>query len=162
MDAEQVFHVDGASGVSNRQAAHEAVAAPTCTEENNMKILVATKQTQGQRASDFSFTQEGEIVMLDDDHDGEAVDGDCGCQRSMVGMNSGKSTTTFQVIEADFTRGDFINMIQRARADIAELGVSADNITAEANYLLDLAARFNAGSIVERRCDVFQARLQAA
>lgn len=123
-----------------------------------MNILVATGRTQGWRANDFNFAREGEIVILDDDHDGEEIDSKCGCQRSLVGLESGLGTTTFQVIEANYSRAEFLEMIRAAREEYTELGVGDDNIETEADYLLDLAARFATGSIIERRGEIYQPR----
>jgi hypothetical protein len=118
-----------------------------------MKILVATGQTQGRRATDFNFAREGEIVGMDDAHmpDEEGPDEVCGCQRSLVGIESGKSTTTFRVVDAGYTREEFEESIREARAEYAELGVGDDNFSAEAALLLDIAGRFETGSVVERR-----------
>ena len=69
-----------------------------------MKILVATKATQGKRTSDFSFAIEGELVMIPTmECDGEAVDGHCGCRRAMAGLESHSATTTVKVVERDLT-----------------------------------------------------------
>ena len=69
-----------------------------------MKILVATKATQGKRTNDFSFATEGELVMIPVmECDGEAVDGHCGCRRAMAGMESHSATTTVKVVERDLT-----------------------------------------------------------
>jgi hypothetical protein len=118
-----------------------------------MKVLVATGQTQGRRASDFNYAREGEIVGMDDEHtpDEEKPDGGCGCQRSLVGVESGKSTTTFRVIDAGYTREEYADLIRDARADYAELGIGDDNFRAEADLLLEIAARFDVGAVVERR-----------
>ena len=40
-----------------------------------MLFLVATKETQGKRKSDFSWTTDGEPVMYGAEGDGEKVDG---------------------------------------------------------------------------------------
>ena len=40
-----------------------------------MKILVATKETQGNRKNDFCFCDEEEIVKAGMECDGESVDG---------------------------------------------------------------------------------------
>jgi hypothetical protein len=60
-----------------------------------MLMLVATKQTQGQRRNDFSWTREGELVNItgacDSDHD---PDGHCGCKRAFTGL------TGFDLLEA--------------------------------------------------------------
>lgn len=126
-----------------------------------MNVFVATGLTQGRRANDFNFAREGEIVGLDDEHtsDEEGPDAPCGCQRSLVGVESGKSTTTFQVIEVGYSKEEFVETIIEARAGYAGLGVGDDNFRAEAEYLLAVAARFPVGSVVERRGgDCFQVR----
>lgn len=123
-----------------------------------MKILVATGRTQGHRASDFNFAPEGEIVLLDDEHDGEDVDGECGCQRSLVGIESGVGTTTFKVVETNLGRDEFLETVRKAREEYEEMGVGVGNVSAEADFLLELAARFPVGSVVERRGDVYQTR----
>lgn len=64
-----------------------------------MKILIATRQSQGYRDNDFMWAHEGEPVMmpnvcnLDKDH----VDGPCGCSRSLTGLYSRKGTTSAMV-----------------------------------------------------------------
>lgn len=69
-----------------------------------MRILVATKATQGKRANDFSFAIEGEPAVIPAmECDGEAVDGHCGCRRAMVGLESHSATTTVKVVERDLT-----------------------------------------------------------
>ncbi len=123
-----------------------------------MKILVATKESQGKRAGDFHFAREGEIVVLGDRHDDEAVDDECGCQRSLVGLKSDKGTTTFRIVETNDDKAAFLNKLRRARRELMELGVSEENIEGEADFLLEVAARFPVGSIVEMRGDAFQAR----
>jgi hypothetical protein len=63
-----------------------------------MKILVATKEKQVLR-DDFCWTNEGEIVRLPLV---ECSKPDCGCDRSWVGVESSKSTTTAKVIQSKF------------------------------------------------------------
>lgn len=121
-----------------------------------MKILVATRDTQGERPDDFFFAQECEIVMLDDC---DELHPGCSCKRSMVGAESGKGTTTMLVIESDLTRAGFIERIRKANsiAGFDEL-VSESIFEAEADELLKLAAQFPAGAIVERNGDDFTVR----
>ena len=66
-----------------------------------MKILVATKEGQGQRKNDFCWAEEGEVVKFPSECDRETVDGRCGCRRSMSGANSLKGTKTMKVVEFD-------------------------------------------------------------
>ncbi len=47
-----------------------------------MKVLTATTKTQGARKNDFCFCDEGEMVMLGSECDGETADGSCGCKRA--------------------------------------------------------------------------------
>ena len=123
-----------------------------------MKIIVATKETQGQRADDFNFTDEGEIVMVSDcDH----LHKGCDCERSMIGVRTGKGTTTMMVIEADMTRQQFIEQIRAANKDYAELGLSDEIFAAEADALLKLAAEFSAGAVIERDGEDFHQRRTA-
>jgi len=64
-----------------------------------MFTFVATMLTQGKRRSDFNHCHDGELLLpFFGGHDGESVDGKCGCQRSLVGVNSHKATTTFRVM----------------------------------------------------------------
>jgi len=66
-----------------------------------IKALVATKQTQGQRKNDFCFVPEGEPVFWACECDVGSVDDDCGCHRSLCGVETLKTTTTFKVVECE-------------------------------------------------------------
>jgi hypothetical protein len=80
-----------------------------------MKILVATKETQGLRKNDFSFTEDGELVMLPTfTCDSGSVDDDCGCLRSVVGVKTRKATTSYKVIEQNVTWQDVRNEMARS------------------------------------------------
>ena len=78
-----------------------------------MKVLIATKETQGRRKSDFSHTTDGELVTFgfECDRDRNNIDGGCGCRRTMVGIKSGRGTTTFMVSELDITRDELIKRL---------------------------------------------------
>lgn len=122
-----------------------------------MKILVATSKKQGERDGDFCHTREGEIVLLSDDCD--QLHAGCNCQRSMVGAETGKGTTTMQVIESSMTREEFIEAVRRGevRAGFEEL-LSDSVFEAEAGELLKLAARFPVGAVVERNAEEYRIR----
>jgi len=124
-----------------------------------MKIIVATKETQGQRADDFNFADEGEIVIVADcDH----LHQGCDCERSMVGVRSGKGTTTMMVVEADMTRQQFIEQIRAGNQDYAEIGVSDAIFAAEADEMLKLAAQFPVGAVIDRDGDELHQRSTAS
>jgi hypothetical protein len=73
-----------------------------------MKVLVATKESQGKRKNDFCWVPEGEIVHFAFECDSDRnPDGPCGCRRSMVGIDCTKSTTTMKVKTVGATK-DFV------------------------------------------------------
>ncbi len=124
-----------------------------------MKIFVATKDTQGQRANDFCFCDEGEAVTVSVlACPRETTDGPCGCKRSLVGVRSAKGTTTARVV--DFA-GDLAAEIQAA----LQRGGWAPALRSLPAYaqqcavrLLTAAARFPVGTVVEYRGRAFQRR----
>ena len=67
-----------------------------------MKVLAATRQTQGWRDNDFCSTVEGELVFFAPFECSRGfVDDDCGCRRSMAGLVRHRATTTIKVIERE-------------------------------------------------------------
>ncbi len=116
-----------------------------------MKILVATEETQGQRESDFFWTDPGEIVCFthECDRDRDDPDGPCGCRRSMSGVKTKKGTSTVKVVELDVTQEGLADMIGDSRRPMDE---------SQAKKLLELAARYEVGTILEKRGDVFRVR----
>ena len=135
-----------------------------------MKILTATSETQGHRGSDFNWCEEGEPVRFgfECDRDKEEIDGGCGCQRSMAGMQSQTATTTMKVVDrADMDVDKFKPMVRVAldAGGWLKLGTEKDNeewIESESKELLRVAATFRAGTIVEKRGDELQERILSA
>ena len=128
-----------------------------------MRILVATKEGQGQRRNDFCHAREGEIVVFGSECDGETVDGSCGCRRAMVGSLSLKSTTTMKVVDMPHAEFRIRTAIRRRmeRGGWDKLMTPeeiAEEVEADARELLRLAAAFPVGMIVERRGNQFQER----
>jgi hypothetical protein len=128
-----------------------------------MKILISTKETQGKRKSDFSFTDENEILMLGMECDTDKViDGGCGCRRALCGIDTAKATTTFQVSELPITREDLITLTTNAlvkqgwgaAGDESLTNVAIDSV----DSLLDIANHFPVNSIIEKRGDSFKLR----
>jgi hypothetical protein len=73
-----------------------------------MKLLTATRETQGQQAGDFCFAIEGELVLLGSvcATDEADPDGGCGCGRAFSGMSSMRATTTALVRDLDVSLDD--------------------------------------------------------
>jgi hypothetical protein len=117
-----------------------------------LRVLVATTQTQGQRANDFSFTEEGELCRLAFvcDSDRSDPDGLCGCGRSLSGVRSGMATTTVRVALYDGGREAYIAEIARS-FNASGYGLAHTAAVHEAERLLAVAARYPVGAVLEWR-----------
>jgi hypothetical protein len=73
-----------------------------------MMLLTATRKGQGERAGDFSFTVEGELVLVGPvcARDQADPDGGCGCGRAFSGLSSHKATTTAIARDLDLDESD--------------------------------------------------------
>ena len=119
-----------------------------------MKVLVATKETQGQRKNDFSWADEGELVNFGSECDREAIDGGCGCKRAMSGLTSLKSTTTVKVV-------DLLGITQEALESKIkehllkdwgfERSVAVEVAHEGAAELARIAGSFRVGDVLEKR-----------
>jgi hypothetical protein len=120
-----------------------------------VRIIVATKEKQGEKEGDFCFVPEGEIVMVGDCdclHEG------CDCSRSMVGIVCKMGTTTMMVVESDLTREDFRRQIREANEGFEGLGVDGSVYEEQADALLELAKQFKTGAVIERSGEDFEQR----
>lgn len=128
-----------------------------------MKVLIATKETQGRRANDFNWTNEGELVTFPTFECSRGfVDDDCGCHRSMSGTESLKATTTVQVVERDITIEDltkrFLDMLREGKWDKISRGTELIRKAKEmAEEIIEVTEPFPPGVILERRTN-FQVR----
>src|SRR4029078_10624020 len=99
-----------------------------------MKVLVATSETQGQRANDFSYCVEGELVTvgLVCAIDRRNPDGGCGCGRAFAGLSSHLATTTAKVKEVDLSEADYVEAL---RSSLAQQGWPTEDVTQLARQL---------------------------
>lgn len=129
-----------------------------------MKVLVATKETQGNRKNDFSWATEGELVIFPRlVCDGESVDGKCGCKRSMSGLVSMKATTTIRVSDEDMSVADLREAIRKSlvKSGWAKHMTKADiesTVTADVEELIKLASSFHIDDVLEIRGSRFSCR----
>ena len=131
-----------------------------------MKVLVATRDGQGRRKTDFFHTIEGELVTFPHiECDGETVDGGCGCRRSMAGTGSLKASTTFKVEDRPMTTDNLNALLM----DELKLGgwmglmpqeVCQRLVETTSRRLCQLANSFPAGTVLERRGGRIQRRHQ--
>jgi hypothetical protein len=136
--------------MSRRSSAHVIHLLP---------VLTATRQTQGNRASDFCHATVGELVRFGSECDGEPIDGSCGCRRSLAGLESGKATTTFCVARLPLSRQELLakfteSLHRTGWLELLEPGVVAEMV----NEHLEIARSFPVGAILERRGDEIRAR----
>ena len=124
-----------------------------------MKHLVSTIKTQGERKNDFNHTEPGEILTFPTECDGEAIDGGCGCRRSLSGVITHKATTTFKVVENDVdivaVITKYYNTVMAGIFTDAEIGDCVDD---DVDMLSTIAEYFPVGAIVERRGNKFVER----
>ena len=116
-----------------------------------MLFLVGTKETQGKRKNDFSWTTDGEPVMFGSECDGEKVDGKCGCKRAMSGVTSAKATTTMKVadVSEDVIRAGMVNhLVKNWSFDEAE---ATEFVNEDIKELHRIAEYFGEGTVLERR-----------
>ncbi len=124
-----------------------------------IKAFVCTKETQGQRDSDFCHAKEGELVhwSFECDSDNDDIDGSCGCRRSMSGIETCVATTTFRVAEVDLSEKEYVAMfVEYYSRDAILSGNEAKECAIE---LLETAVCFPLGYTLERRGDTIQTRV---
>ena len=128
-----------------------------------MKLLVATMDTQGTRKNDFYFCIEGEPVKWTTECDGETVDGNCGCKRSMIGLISNCGTTTMKVVDVKITAKKFREMLVKNYKKAGWYKAygkkkAEEIIDLEFESLTEEARKFYVGAIYEKRGGVFKVR----
>jgi hypothetical protein len=138
-----------------------------------VKVLVATKERQGERHDDYSWAVEGELVYVPIDSCESAVcessacdSPECGCSLGFAGMGSGQATTTALVVERlDLGLSD----LSTALSDSLERqGLLSGRWTDEDEdvfrrlfqRLLVSASHFPVGSILERDGHMLHRRAQ--
>jgi hypothetical protein len=123
-----------------------------------MKLLTATSITQGQRASDFTWCIEGELVTVcvlicaRDEFTGP--DCGCGCGRAFSGLNSHKSTTTAIVRDLDFSIGDLEMAVRGYLEDSGRLATADDpegSVAGECAEIIAVADSYPVGTVLETR-----------
>ncbi len=124
-----------------------------------VKVLVATEETQGQRRNDFCFVPEGELVYASARCSKGLVDDACGCSRSLSGISCGKATTTVRVVEREMTRDDLAAAIKEAMKR-GGWKVNDETVAKMAHRLVHLAMPYRVGTVLECRGGVAKERLR--
>ena len=129
-----------------------------------MKVLVATRATQGARRGDYDHCVSGELVwMLQPCPESLRNPGGlCGCGRSFSGMSSHRSTTTALIRDVPgLTRGAYEAAL---RASFDAQGwcpcCCARPVPDVVEELIAVAADWPAGAVLGRRLHVLSIRAQ--
>lgn len=134
-----------------------------------MKVIVATRETQGWRDNDFCWALEDELVLFPPIMcDCGSVDDECGCRRAMAGMSSHRATTTVKIADHKELDADgYLILITNA---LQSQGYVTDELLAEPevvcwikdcrDVLISVAAAFPVGTVLERREQLMRARTQ--
>ena len=116
-----------------------------------LKVLVATRRSQGSRADDFFFTNEGELVrfgLICSRDIGKGGLGGCGCGRSMVGFETLKATTTFEVIHSSITKGEYLDRYVESHFKSGFPPMEAQLVIEDVNELLRIARLYPVGTLL--------------
>ncbi len=129
-----------------------------------MKVLTATAQTQGQRENDYNWCVEGELVWITPPcaTDGVDPDGPCGCGRGFAGLSSHRATTTARVRDLQLSRNDMITAVAAYYESAGYAPIPAAELEYEVDEMLDIAAAWKVGTIIERRIWTLQNRAPIA
>lgn len=118
-----------------------------------MKLLTITRDLQGKRDNDFCFATEGEIAIFGSQCSRATADDNCGCARSMCGIDSKKASTTVKATEVDIDLETLSAKIMHHYIDNwgFDIKQAAAMSTKDAAELIRVAEGFEVGSVIEVR-----------
>jgi hypothetical protein len=125
-----------------------------------MKILTATGASQGARDNDYVWTDEGELVWVEEacGWDRDDPDGGCGCGRGFFGLSSHAATTTALVRDLPMSRDDVVKALGGYYESAGYGTFDLDELAKDVDALLAVVESWDVGTVVERRLDVLRAR----
>jgi hypothetical protein len=119
-----------------------------------MKILVATRLTQGTDSTDYHYCVEGELVWTQEPCDRDVRDSSmpCGRGRGFAGAASHRATTTAMVVDSKMTRDEVVLGFKTSLADGGWPVEWAEDV---ADENLEIAAQLPAGAIIVRKLEQY-------
>jgi hypothetical protein len=126
-----------------------------------MKLLTATRTSQGERDGDFCHAIDGELVLLGlvCATDQKNPDGGCGCGRAFSGMSSLRATTTAEVRDLDVSFDDAVLAVDGYYVssglgpDLIGGAEFAELVAETVAEMAEIAAGLPVGAVVGRRLD---------
>ena len=122
-------------------------------EEVDMKVIVATRQGQGQVPGDYCWTVEGELVRVLTQECGRPEQ--CGCHRGFPGLASSRATTTVMVAELALELAAVIEAVRDSleREGWLEALDEAEQLAEVVHHvsaIAEVAAGFATGTVLRR------------
>ena len=123
-----------------------------------MKVLVATSQTQGERADDYHWCVDGELVWIQEpcQRDRTRAVNSCGCGRGYAGLASHRATTTAKV--QDLVNLTMEEYILAMRSSFDHSGWPVDLAEVVAREQAGFCESWPNGTVLERDLDDFAPR----
>lgn len=132
-----------------------------------MKVLVATRRTQGLRPDDYCSTIDGELVLA-----GAVIECSsperCGCGRGFPGLASARATTTAIIVERPEIHLHEMSMAIRESLDrqgyldVLDDEEADELVEAECWRLAAITRAWPVGTVLERRHGCLAARQRVA
>lgn len=129
-----------------------------------MRVLIATRRTNGDVANDVDYCVAGELLMIGEYCDCCRIDpGSCGCGIAFSGLNSHRMTTTAIVAEVPLSEAEVREAIRSSLRDGGWFDAGepelAEQMVAEAWQRIEhVATHFEVGTVLGRRLDVVYER----
>jgi hypothetical protein len=121
-----------------------------------MRVLIATRESQGARSDDFDWCTDGELVWLPEPCPTGRRGGSCDCVHAFAGVSSHRRTTTAVVRELEGLT--IRSCIQMVRYSLAAEGLPDAWVTRAVDRMLLLASGIEPGTVMERKLDIVAPR----
>lgn len=118
-----------------------------------MRVMVATRESQGRRDDDFNWCLDGELVWVQEpcDRDRRGDPNSCGCGRAFAGMASHHATTT--AIIRDLPGLDRAGLVSAFRMSLVDQGWPAGWAEEQVDDLIAWGSAWSEGTVLERHLD---------
>lgn len=125
-----------------------------------MNFLVATALTQGEKAGDYHWCVEGELLWIQEPCGTDRRDREmpCGCGRGFSGVSSRVGNTTARVADVELSREELVAALE---ASLEQGGWPPIWAAELIDDMIELAAEWPVGAIIDRHLDISTASVRA-
>lgn len=126
-----------------------------------MKVFVATTRGQGDRAGDVFHGVEGELVRMPL---GTCANPRCGCDRSVTGLATSKTSTTFMAVERPEIHADAYRQILLGALDREgwlERGLGVEDAARFIDWHIAAANHYPADTVLRAHPDGDETRVES-